>query len=129
MKIYLASRYSRFKQMQAVRDELNARGHEVTARWIEGNHQLSKEEIGDEAERKRMQFAVEDMNDLLEADCVISFTEEPRSTNSRGGRHVEFGIALGLKRRCIVIGHRENVFHCLPAVEFYPNLAQLWERL
>jgi hypothetical protein len=24
-------------------------------------------------------------------------------------------------KRCIVVGHRENVFHHLPFVEFYPD--------
>jgi len=54
---------------------------------------------------------------------VITFTETPRSSNSRGGRHVEFGIALGMRKRAVVIGPRENVFHCLPFpyIEWYPD--------
>lgn len=62
-------------------------------------------------------------DDLLTADCVVSFTEAPRSSNSRGGRHVEHGMAVALGKRIVVVGHRENVFHCLPEVEFF----QAWQ--
>lgn len=122
MKIYLASRYSRFQEMQQYRDALVAAGHYVTSRWIEGNHQIDDAGLSVEAkEAERIRFALEDRQDLLAADCTVSFTEPPRSTNSRGGRHVELGMALAAGKRCIVVGHRENVFHCLPEVEFYPT--------
>lgn len=52
--------------------------------------------------------------------------EDP--SRHRGGRHVEIGVALmlasgccGWTHRVIVVGHRENVFHSLPEVEFYPT--------
>jgi hypothetical protein len=38
---------------------------------------------------------------------------------ARGGRHVELGLALCDGQRTIVVGHRENVFHWLPQIEFY----------
>ena len=61
------------------------------------------------------------MEDLYNADTVISFTEEPRSTNSRGVRHIEHGIAIGLCKRTVVVGPRENIYHCLPSVLWFPN--------
>ena len=69
------------------------------------------------AEAERLRFASEDWSDLLGSDICISFTETPRNTHSRGGRHVEFGAALALGKRCIIVGPRENVFHCLLEVE------------
>lgn len=45
-----------------------------------------------------------------------------RIDSGRGGRHVEFGLALGLGKRVIVIGHQENLFHHLPQVEFFHGL-------
>lgn len=60
----------------------------------------------------------------MSADCVISFTEAPRSSANRGGRHVEFGIALANGARVIVVGHRENIFHWLPQIEFF----ETWEQ-
>jgi hypothetical protein len=122
VKIYLASRYSRIAEMNLVADVLVSLGHVVTSRWIQGGHQVTDRGLNDQAEEKlRTLFAIEDLEDLVAADCCISFTEEPRSSASRGGRHVEFGVALAHRKRCLVVGPRENVFHCLPGVEVYPD--------
>ncbi len=122
MKIYLASRYSRYLEMQEYRDELAQLGHRIVSRWIEGDHQIDDAGLSLQAkEAERIRFAEEDRIDLLSADCVISFTEVPRGSNSRGGRHVEFGMALARGMKLLVVGHRENVFHCLPEVEFHPS--------
>jgi hypothetical protein len=130
MKVYLAARYSRYPDLQHVARELVAMGHEITSRWIKGDHQISDAGLSSEAKAfERARFATEDLADLLIADCCISFTETPRGTNSRGGRHVEYGIALGLAKRLIVVGPRENVFHCLPHVEVYPAWADCRDAL
>jgi len=125
MKIYLAARYSRHKELQVYANQLIADGHEITSRWIWGNHQIDDEGLSVESKRvERERFATEDTQDLMHSQVCINFTEIPRSTTSRGGRHVEFGIALGLLKRCIVVGPRENVFHCLPEIEIYPTFPQ-----
>lgn len=122
MKVYLASRYSRFKEMQSVRSDLELLGHQVTSRWINGDHQISDKDLNQEQRNaEKIRFAREDFEDLIDADILLTFTEEPRSTNSRGGRHVEFGIAIGLEKDCYVVGPRENVFHCLECVQWFPN--------
>lgn len=119
-RVYLAARYSRFPEMQRVREALEAHGYSVTSRWINGGHELTKEGSTEADEAERVRYAQEDFEDLLAADLVISFTEEPRKTTTRGGRHVEFGAAIALGKRVIVVGYRENVFHCLPQCEFFP---------
>lgn len=117
MRIYLASRYSRYSEMQSIRTDVLRIGHEVTSRWINGDHQIPDSGLADQAkEEERTRYALEDLADLTAAELVISFTEEPRTTQSRGGRHVELGIALGMGKMCVVVGPRENVFHCLPQV-------------
>lgn len=143
MKIYLASRYSRREELAAYRTELEALGHHVQARWLNGEHQLandgtpigengaalvegtlrsgeqlSEHEQSERAAALRTKFALDDWEDVNAAELVISFTEPPRSKANRGGRHVEYGIALANKARVIVVGHRENIFHWLPVVEF-----------
>ena len=129
-KVYFASRYSRHLEMQEycriiTRDSNSI----VTSRWIWGNHQIDDKGLSQETrQEERERFAREDYEDLMNADLVISFTEVPRSTNSRGGRHVEFGIALGCGKRVVVIGYRENVFHCLPQVEFYASFEEFWKK-
>ncbi len=123
MKFYLAARYSLNPLMRTYRAHLEAIGHSVTARWINGGHELKFEWPTEEREKLRSLWAREDYEDLLAAEAVISFTEEPGKApgRNRGGRHVEFGIGLALGLRLIVVGYRENVFHGLPQVEFYPD--------
>jgi hypothetical protein len=47
----------------------------------------------------------------------------------RGGRHVEFGLALAWSKHLIVAGPREHVFHWLPQVRWVDCAApESWER-
>ncbi len=116
MKIYLASRYSRIAEMRTYRAQLERVGHVVTSRWVDDQHEAENRETHSV---QLAGFAQEDRDDVAAADCVISFTEEPHSGHSRGGRHVEYGMALAWNKRVVVVGHRENVFHSLPEVEFF----------
>ena len=81
-----------------------------------------------EAIEKAWEYGQRDVEDLSSADAIVSFTGE----GTRGGRHIEHGIAISYhdnhpwdlsKRtepiRLIVIGPREHVFHCHPATEHY----------
>lgn len=119
MLIYLAARYSRHVELQAYAADLVAAGHIVTSRWILGDHELRSDGQSD-ADEWAVRWAQEDWDDLMAADAVISFTEAPGLVvgRARGGRHVEFGAALAVGKRCVIVGHRENVFHFLPGVEF-----------
>jgi hypothetical protein len=56
-------------------------------------------------------------------DCRLS------SRYARGGRHVEFGVAVASGKRLIVIGYRENVFRWLAQVAFYDGWEDFLRRL
>ena len=127
---YLAARYSRREELCAYRSDLEARGHGAPARWLLGEHQVhgleasrAIEGSGPVPATQAVLFAEDDIEDLLAADVLVAFTEPPRSNTSRGGRHVEFGIALGLRRgsnhgpKIFIVGPLENVFHALPDVD------------
>jgi hypothetical protein len=130
MRIYLAARYSRVSEMQQYAIQLAAIGHEVTSRWIQRSHQMLTEMSLDNPHYGlEARFAQEDLEDLKKADCILCFSEAPRSTNSRGGRHVEFGAAMAWNMRLIIIGPRENVFHHIPSIEVYDNWDELWQAL
>ena len=126
MKIYLAARYSRRLELCFLRDSLHAAGHQVTSRWLLGGHQWNGtahstadayESGGMPAEAVR--FAQEDIEDIDGADVLVAFPDPPRkSSTSRGGMHVELGYALAKRKRVIVCGQRQNVFHLLPEVEY-----------
>lgn len=137
-QIYLASRYSRRLELCGYREQLRALGFLIQARWLDGGHQLDNvgTPIGDNGEALieagssekanalRAKFADDDWQDVCSADIQINFTEPPRSTANRGGRHVELGIGLALGSRVIVVGHRENIFHWIPQIEFYATWAE-----
>ena len=114
MKIYLAARYSRMEELRGYAGELVAAGHVITARWIRGGNGIPETAVVD---MESQRFALEDFRDLQVADAVISWTEPPRvESTARGGRHVEFGLALAMGKRLLVVGPRENLFHTMPNV-------------
>jgi len=122
MKIYIAARYDRRFEMLGVAADLMRAGHEVTSTWIEGGRGSDPELVA----------AIEDIADLGRADCLVTFTERPERNvawAARGGRHVEFGIALATGKRLCLVGLRENVFHHLPRVEIYATVPDLIEGL
>lgn len=137
-RVYLAARYSRRMELCGYREQLRGAGFNVQSRWLDGGHQISDtgtpigdsgealvETGGNEAAQLRHKFATDDFEDVCSAEIVINFTEPPRAKANRGGRHVEFGIALALKKQVFVVGHRENIFHWLDHVEFY----ETWDEL
>lgn len=110
----MAARFSRRFELQGYRADLARIGHEVTARWIDDRD--GADEAADASG-----CAVRDVQDVEIADGIIAFTEIPR-TPTRGGRHVEFGIAAAEGKRLIAVGpERENVFYHLPEVEFFED--------
>lgn len=130
MRYYFASRYSRNAELREYRDELvnQVPGAVVTSRWIDChedivgglNESFTPEVLSADPDRC-WQYGLHDLEDLEEADVIVSFT----GPGGKGGRHIEhgYGIALadspGSCFRLIVIGSRENIFHCHPVTEVY----------
>lgn len=108
MKIYIAGMYSRRLELLEVSRMFEAAGHKITARWLNGD-----EEKPGMTQRDKGQMDVED---VVAADVVILFStprtmfKDPGSGTS-GGRHFEFGLALGLRKKMILVGPPESVFH------------------
>lgn len=120
MKIYLASRYSRRDEMRGIASRLRAVGHEITSRWLETDWvNRSADGVSMAPPEYRAEYAVIDLADVAAAECVVNFTEPELPNPGRGGRHVEFGYGLALGKRVLVVGHRENLFHEHPSVEFF----------
>lgn len=122
---YLAARYSRYPEMQGVRDVLTALGHTVTSRWIDqhGGDQLESatQAVLNSDPRSVQHFGVHDLDDIRAADVLVSFTSP--DGGGKGGRHVEHGYALGLGMPVIIVGPRENIFHTLSGITCYPDWA------
>lgn len=134
--IYLAARYSRRLELCGYRDVARRLGLDVQARWLDGAHQIATDGAplgdggealveggtgGDAATVLRRKFLHDDMEDVSAAHVIVSFTEPPRGEASRGGRHVEFGIALTTGARLMIVGPRENLFHWHERVEQFEH--------
>ncbi len=119
LSVYLAARFSRAPELNRYVTELAEAGITVTSRWLRGGHEWEGTDDDALPHPVGARFAREDIEDIRAADVVVAFTEVPRSGPGRGGRHVEAGIAIGLtlagiSKPLIIVGHRENVFYCLP---------------
>ncbi len=127
MRVYLAARFDRLSELNDYADWLRGIGFIIDCRWLTGTHQLHPgaeqldkptgfENQPDGVTMLARPFAEDDLEDIRRADILVLFSERSESHSKRGGRHVEFGIALGLGKLLVVIGPRENVFHCLEKV-------------
>jgi hypothetical protein len=116
VKVYLASRYSDKLRMSALAEELRSKRVEVTSRWLEEPHSPTSQ-LSDLKDDYLQMNALIDLEDIDRADVLVFFSVEPTQPMVRGGRHVEFGYALGTKKPIIVVGPQENIFHYLPQIE------------
>lgn len=110
MRIYLAAQFARRAELCEYRKQLIALGHDVQARWLD---ETGSEAMTEDAQRE---WALRDIDDCTAADCLIAFTEEPGCGPSRGGRHVELGLAIAMMKKILIIGPKENIFCHLPNV-------------
>jgi len=114
MKIYLSANFSRKAEILALVPDLEQLGHQVTSTWLTraGSDLLSYEalELDPDLRPIASNIAREDEIDVRRAQILVLFTEPARQ--SRGGKHVEMGIAIGTGKPVHVIGSwRENIFH------------------
>lgn len=112
-RVYLAGRFSRRAEFNGYADRLREAGHTVDARWLTEEHEWYGGTAAEELAAAR-EFAMDDLADVAQADVVLVFTEPPNpGGRNRGGRHVEYGIAIGMRKDIVVVGQPENVFHNL----------------
>lgn len=123
MKVYLSARYGRMHELAAYAAQLAALGITCTSTWLTGSTFENSTEN-----------ALTDVHDIYDADAFVTFSEEPvefsdKSFASRGGRHVEFGVAYETGIPMLVVGPRENVFHLLDGVEQFDAWEAALERV
>lgn len=123
MKVYLAAPYSWKDQINVFAAELRASGIIVTARWLEEPHKPDTQ-MPELTHEQHLFYAVQDIEDVRAADLLIFFTD-PTKRIVRGGRHVEFGVAVERGMPIYVLGEHENIFHHLPNVSHFENWISL----
>lgn len=108
MKIYVAA-HCRWAGNH-VATVLREAGHQITSRWLDMEFKPTDQHSSNE----KPAIAQIDFDDDAEADALVLLAGPERYP---GGKFVEAGIALGLGRRVVVIGRRENMLMWLPTVE------------
>lgn len=120
-RIYIAGRFSRQAEFNEYAKMLRVAGATIDCRWLkreENDWSAATIRAGDlYSQTKGRAAAVEDYRDVSRSNMLLSFTENDDAGYTSGGRHVEFGIAYTYGLRLVIVGPRENVFHCFDGVE------------
>jgi len=114
-KVYVAAWYSERARAKAAARELERAGYVITSPWIDGGTDTAQ---GYEL----MKAAIEDLNGVVQADYLMLLALPFGTQYSGGGRWVEFGYALALGKRMVVIGSHETIFCHLPQVRVYSTV-------
>lgn len=139
MRYYFAARYNRHPEMRKFRADLQAAIPDavVTSRWIDchdGKYPGSfTPDVLNADPGYCWSVGQADLEDLANSDAIVSFTGD--GGGGKGGRHIEHGVAIAYYDnhpwaggaedpfRLIVVGPRENIFHCHPETEVYATFA------
>ena len=117
MRIYIACPYPERGLAVEAMQLLEARGHDVTSRWLK-----APDELTDASAR-------EDLADVASAEVLLALNPSGYENAGTGGRHVELGYALALKKRILLVGQRSNIFHYLSNVEVVASVDEALEVL
>jgi nucleoside 2-deoxyribosyltransferase len=128
MSFYLAAQFSWKEDIAAKKRQLEGLGYTVTSTWTDEEAAANcslKDFTGDYHEA----MADRDLREIEAADVLVAFSVDPDTLTRRGGRHVEFGYAMGKGKSVIVVGPKENIFHHLPNVRRFVNWESFVESL
>lgn len=121
--VYIASFFDTRERLLPIAEQLNGMGYYVTSRWLTEAPTIKVEDC---TEEYFAECAVRDVQDVSRAAFLIVDTLE---ITPRGGREVEYGIALAQGKPLVVVGPKRNVFHRLAAKHFdYWEDAIAWLR-
>lgn len=116
MKVYIAS-HDRWAALY-IAGEMERAGHQIVSRWLRQSFEPTEVYANKDKER----IAEEDAEDVANCEMLILVAGRERYP---GGKFVECGIALGLAKEIVVLGHRENMLMWHPRIRCIDNLAEL----
>jgi len=118
MKWYICASFTRRGECVCLAAWLKTMGHTVTSKWVYDGDDVTDDGVwADMDDEQQADWAASNLDGIDEADAIVIITEHPGSEYVRGGRHVETGYALALKRHAMllwqvhIIGPAENCFH------------------
>ena len=123
IRVYVAARFAKKDFVAETVTTLEKHGFVVVSTW-HLEQVKSSVNLEDLSLDYHIETATRDLQEIKSADVILSFSESPNEPHVRGGRHVEFGYGLALKKFMVVVGPRENIFHCLPEIHVVSGLGQ-----
>lgn len=123
MWIYISASMPRIKEARSLAAVLSGAGHRICSGWLDTDREVDLATIRQGAADVE---AIRNMRDVMDCHLFVMLAGDKKS---RGGRHVEFGMAMALHKRCVIIGARENVFHSHPLIEVCSNVEALTKLL
>lgn len=124
MKVYLAAPYGSRDTIRTYAAELREIGIAVTSTWLDEQHEINAGTQGAAvalSDEQVSQHAQADIREVRDSDLLVLFTAKAVGAEGGGGRHVETGIALALRKPVLVVGEPENVFHRTHGVFAVPD--------
>ena len=128
IKFYIAGRYVNKDAISDFADRVRETNNKVVSTWTDEPYD-PKVEMAEMTPTMLMLLSARDMDEVHHCHEMIFFSESDRFATARNGRHVEFGVALGLHKRINVIGPWENIFHYLPGVFHYATEEEFFASL
>ena len=122
MRFYLVGPYQWQEQLNGYAKQLEILGHQVTSSWLlcELPDDYPLEDV------QKRAFASHDLIDIGNTETFIAFLSDDPA-HGRGGRHVEYGYALGIaefrRMQTVVIGETDNIFYLVEQVRRFAD----WE--
>lgn len=114
MKVYIAGKYTAKERLKIEAEKLRDQGFSVTSTWLEEEDDPSIQ-LKDVTFERQQDIATRDLMQIRDSDVLILDTLDD---NPRGGREVEFGSALALRKVVIRVGPAVNVFHSIVDMAF-----------
>ena len=118
MKIYVACHSKEIAN--EIVEELKNLGHDVVSTWHYGEFRSTCDCTNEE----RAKIAMRDYNQIKDCDILILISGLDKYS---GGKFVEAGIAIGLDKEVVVIGHRENMLMYLDCISVFDSVDN-WNR-
>jgi hypothetical protein len=109
VKVYVAGFFDSQARLKETALRLADLGYEITSTW------LDEVPTPDPDEHYLNMCAIRDLEDIKRSDAVILDTQD---INPRGGREVEWGVALTRMIPRYIVGPSRNVFHRLATLHF-----------
>jgi len=128
MKFYIAARFAQKAKVRKLYKVLKCKGHSITTDWTLHKNLKPYDENGEIAK----EYAIEDMNGVINSDVFIFITSEITGSGSAGelGAAILSQVKLGKPKIYVVGKHMgNNLFYFHPAVVRRNSIAKVLQEI